>query len=599
MPPRTPLRTRLAPALSASALLGLCGCAAGPLESARTAELKKSISDSTARETAPVLRRLGDSPAATEPKPLTRAPGEVTFAPERMAELEKMAGPAAATKGPDPDAGPDLLGGPTESFRIGLQQTIGAAVKNNLDVQIARIEPGIASSQIAAAESAFDWTFFTSGNYANIDRPQAAQVLGGGATTSRARVSQNVGYETGLRKRLTTGGQLAVSQGQTYTDDDSPDLELTPEPSNAAQATLRFDQPLLRNFGSDVATAEIRLNRNAERASVLNLKAAMISTVTETERAYWRLVQARRNLEILQRLLDRGIETRDVLKGRMKFDAKPAEFSDAVATVERRRAQVIRAQNALRLSSDRLKQLVNDSDLTVGGEALLVPTDQPADAPISFSLLDTLSTAMRERPEVQQAVLAIDDAAIRQRVADNARLPALDLALQAQWNGLDESTREAYDQVNESKFVDYLVGLSFEQPLGNRGAEANYRARQLERVRSATSYRRAVQQVVVDVKAALRNVTTNYQLIEQTRASRLAATENLRTLEVQEKTVQSLTPDFLDLKFRRQESLANAELDEVAALTDYSIAVADLAAAQGVALERNRVSFVVPDSSQE
>lgn len=592
-------RQTLGSTLSAALLVALCGCAAGPLEATRTEELRKSISESTSRETAPLLRHAAADPAAAEaaatPKTLSRTPGEVVFTPERTAELEKMAGPGASS-GAEPDAGSDLLGNATESFRISLQQTIGSAVKNNLDVQIARIEPGVASAQIAAAESAFDWTFFTSGNYANIDRPQAAQILGGGATTSNARVTQNLAYETGLRKRLTTGGQLAVSQGQTYTDDDSPDLELTPEPSNAAQATLRLDQPLLRNFGSDVATADIRLTRNAERASVLDLKAAMIATVTETERAYWRLAQSRRNLEILQRLLQRGVETREVLKGRMKFDAKPAEYSDAVANVERRRAQVIRAQNAMRLASDRLKQLVNDPELTVGGEALLSPVDEPPDAPIAFSLLDTLSQAMQKRPEVQRAVLAIDDAAIRQRVADNARLPALDLALQAQFNGLDESTREAYDQVNESKFVDYLVGLSFEQPIGNRGAEAGYRQRQLERVRSATSYRRAVQQVVVDVKAALRNVTANYQLIEQTRASRLAATENLRALEVLEKTIQSLTPDFLDLKFRRQESLANAELEEVAALTDYSIAVADLAAAQGVALERNRVNFVVPDS---
>jgi outer membrane protein TolC len=598
----------VAGAISVGLLMALCGCAAGPLETARTEELRRSISESTRRETAPLLRSSsgdaakGDAAAVNDaaPKPISRTPGEVTFPPERMEELQKMAGPTASASvgggsGTVPDAGTDLLGRPTESFQISLQQTIGSAVKNNLDVQIARIEPGIASSQIAAAEAAFDWTFFTTGNYSNLDRPQAAQTFPGGGTSSRARVSQGVGYETGLRKRLTTGGQLAVSQGQTYTDDNSPDLTLAPDPSNAAQATVRLDQPLLRNFGSDVSTAEIRLTRNAERASVLDLKSSMIQTVTETERAYWRLGQARRNLDILQRLLKRGIETRDVLKGRMGFDAKPAEYSDAVATVERRRAQVIRAQNALRLASDRLKQLVNDPELTVGGEALMVPIDEAPDAPITFSLLDTLSQAMQKRPEVQKAVLQIDDAAIRQRVSDNARLPALDLAVQAQFQGLDESTREAYDQLNESKFVDYLVGLSFEQPIGNRAAEAGYRQRQLERVRSATNYRRAVQQVVVDVKAALRNVTTNYQLIEQTRSSRLAATENLRTLEVQEKTIQSLTPDFLDLKFRRQESLANAELDEVAALTDYSIAVADLAAAQGVSLERNRVSFVVPD----
>ncbi|MFM9958035.1 MAG: TolC family protein [Phycisphaerales bacterium] len=600
---------RVIAAAGLGAVLPPCvvGCnRASPFEASRTEELRRSIAASTSREIAPILRSpRGGSGQAGAPesaeasidpgvRPLTRTPGEVSFAPERMAELEKMAGPTATTKGPL-DPGPDLLGRPGETFALSLQQAIGSSVANNLDVQLARIEPGVASSQLAVAESAFDWTFFTDGNYANLDRPQPGQVLGPGNVSSRARVSQSVGYETGLRKRLTTGGQLAVSQGQTYTDDDSPDLELEPEPNNAAQVGISLEQPLLRNFGSDVSTAEIRLARNAERATVLDLKAAMIRTVTDTERAYWRLAQARRNLEVLERLLQRGVETRDVLRGRMKFDAKPSELSEAVATVERRRAAVIRARNDLRLASDRLKQLINDPELTVGGEALLSPIDDAPDAPVSFSLLDTLSEAMSKRPEVQRAVLGIDDAAIRQRVADNARLPALDLAIRAQTQGLDASAGEAYEQVNEGRFVDYLVGLAFEQPIGNRGPEAAYRQRQLERVRAATGYRQAVQGVVVEAKAALRNITTNYQLIEQTRASRLAATENLRTLEVQERTIQSLTPDFLDLKFRRQEALANAELDEIAAVTDYNIAVADLAAAQGTALERNRVNFVVPE----
>lgn len=570
------------------------GCSS-PFDAKATDALKASVIESAKRETAPLLREGGSGPQPiAAPALLTRAPGEVSLPAERMAELESMAGPGA--KRPEqPDVGQDLLGGVSEVFPVTLQQVIASSVRNNLDVEVARIEPGIASAQLAVAESAFDWTFFTNFNHENLDRPQPGQVLAPGLTTSRAQQRQNVGYETGVRKPLTSGGRLSVSQGQTYTDDDSPGVDLLPEPYNAAQATVRLEQPLLRNFGSDVATAEIRLNRNAERASVLDLEAAMLGTVTNAERAYWELVRSRRSLEIVQRLFDRGVQTRDVLRGRVAFDAKPAEIADAVATVERRRAQVIRAQNSLRQASDRLKALVNDPRLTVGSEALVSPVDEPPDAPVTFSLLDSISTALRRRPEVQRAVLGIDDATIRQKVADNARLPQLDLALQAQFAGLDSSTREAYDQLNEGKFVDYLVAASFEQPIGNRGPEAGFRRSQLERLRSVGEYRRAVQAVVLDVKTALRNVRTNYQLIEQTRASRLAATENLRTLEVLERTTQSLTPDFLDLKFRRQENLAQAELDEVSALTDYSIALADLAAAEGVALTRNRVEFVVPE----
>jgi len=111
-------------------------------------------------------------------------------------------------------------------------------------------------------------------------------------------------------------------------------------------------------------------------------------------------------------------------------------------------------------------------------------------------------------------------------------------------------------------------------------------------------YRRIVQDVVLSVKRSLRDVATNYQLIEQSRSARLAATENLRTLEVQKKTIQALSPEFLNLEFQRQESLALAELEEIAALANYNIALADLYASTGTALERNQIKFVVPDAGE-
>ena len=43
------------------------------------------------------------------------------------------------------------------------------------------------------------------------------------------------------------------------------------------------------------------------------------------------------------------------------------------------------------------------------------------------------------------------------------------------------------------------------------------------------------------------------------------------------------------------ERLAQAERDEVAALTDYNISIAELHAALGTALERNKIDFKVPE----
>jgi len=575
----------------AAVLTLLAGVSAGcssPLQQASTETLKESVRESAARET----RNLDSSSA---PALLTQQGEDLTFPPERMEELERMAGPRAYPPG-TPELFPGLPGEVDTPVRISLQQSVMRAVEQNLEVQRARLDPAIGEAQVVTARAAFDWVFFTAAQWSSVDEPQLTPQVNGIPLGSASNVNQSVGYETGIRKALTSGGGLSISQGQTYLDDRDTGTQFSPNPSNNVFLNIGYDQPLLRGFGSDVTLAEVRLAQNFERRTVEEYRSTLINTVTEVERAYWELVQAQRNLKVFQRLLDRGIETRDVLRSRLAFDVKPAEYSDAVAQVESRRANVIQATNTLRQRSDRLKVLINDPDLTVSGDAILEPVDDTPEQAVAVSLYDSMTTALANRPEIQQSILSIDDASIRQTVADNARLPLLDLSFNARFQGLEGDTGDAYDDVGSARFVNMLLGVLFEQPVGNRAAEAQYRLSQLQRMQATIGYRQTVQLVALEVRTALRNLDTNYRLIEQTRVARLAAAENLRTLQVQEQTIQSLTPDFLDLKLRRQDALSVAELREIQALVDYSTALAELHRSMGTSLERNRIRFVVPDA---
>lgn len=543
-------------------------------------------------------REIQEATRRPAPRPLQRTPTDLRFTPERLEELEEMGGPDAYRSVEAP-LGMDLLGDETVVIAINLQDAVTRAVRHNLNVQTATLGPAISEAQVVAAEAAFDWSVFGGVDLSRIDQPSVVPAINGVPIGSSINRRNAYGFDTGIRRRLESGGRLDISQRLEITDNQSPNVSLSPDPARLASLDITLGQPLLRGFGSDVNLAEVHLARNLERDAIQTLRQTLIDTVTQTERAYWSLYLAHHELHIRQRLLDRGIETRDVLEGRLDFDVKPAEYSDAVARVESRRADVIRAANVVRLRSDELKAIINDPELTVGNELVLTALDRPIDASIEFSLLDSITTALGNRPDIQRSVLLIDDASIRQRVADNARLPILDLTLQTRFTGLDDSVDGAYREIGEATFVDMLLGLAFEMPIGNRGPEAALRQRRLERTQAVINYRAAVQNAVVEVKAALRNLTTSYQLIEQTRASRLAAAENLRTLLVEEEALRALTPDFLDLKFRRQEALAIAELQEIQSLADYSISLAELYSSVGAALERNRIRFVVPNPGED
>lgn len=572
--------------LSVGAVVLMSGCER-PLKS----ETPDSLHENLVRS---VEREMQDLPAISGMQTTTQPPPAVE---ERLAErreqLDELAGPKSYA-GAKPPLGLDLAGREQQQVSLSLQQAVATAVKNNLDLKLARLEPQIAEAQVVQAEAVFDAVFFANANLVWTDEPQATPILNGIPLGSSASVSDNRTFETGVRKRLASGGTATISTSLNRSRVKTPGFSFSPDPAYLATVGLGVEQPLLRNFGSNVNRAGIQLAQNADRRSVQQLKADLLRIVGETETAYWNLVTARQLLAIQQRLLERGVEVRDLLEKRQIRDANQAQIADAISTVEQRRAAVIRAQRQVRAASDRLKALINDAELTVGSETMLQPVDAFVESPIEYNLAESISSSLQNRPEVFSALLAVDDASIGVTLADNQRLPRLDLTARIEYFGLSDDFGGAYGNVSEDSFIDYLLGAVFEQPLGNRSAEAAFREARLQQSAAVIAYRRTVQQIVLDVKGALRDVVTNYELIQATRAFRLAQTENLRVLGIEIDNKLGYTPDSLNLLFQRQSTLAQAEAEEVQALANFNIAVAALYRAMGVGLKMNNIDFLVP-----
>jgi outer membrane protein TolC len=513
---------------------------------------------------------------------------------ERRDELEALSPDITAVQGRF-DMGPDLTGQVQQEVALSLRSAIESAVGNNLFVQASRLQPAISEADVVAAEAAFDATFYGAFDYANIEQPQPQPLIGGLPVGPRANLARQMRFETGVRKRTTSGGEVFVSTDLQYFNNRNPEIAFSPDPAWTSAIRLGMTQPLLRGFGTTVNTATIRLSRNMERRSIEQLRSDLLVLLSDTEEAYWDLVLAWQDLAVSEWLLEVGIQVRDVMERRRDFDTKPAEYSDAVARVEQRKAAVIEDRLGVRRASDRLKLLMNDPEVSVGSEALLVPADVVVEEPIRFNLREAVLTAMTNRPEVQQAILNIDDAAIRQMLADNNRLPLLDLAAQMAFYGLDDDAGDAYGELFKGNFIDWMLGLYFEWPIGNRAAEAGYRQARLRRSESVIAYQQAVQEVVLDVKTTLRNCKTAYELIQANRSNRIAQAENLRTLLVEEETLAGLTPEFLNLKFQRQDRLADAQRLEAFSLTAYNQSLANLYRAMGVGLTMNQIQLEVVD----
>jgi outer membrane protein TolC len=516
---------------------------------------------------------------------------------ERRAELEAI-GPATEARQTPFSLGPDLTGADQREVSLTLKVAVSTAVANDLRVRVAALQPAINREDVINANAAFDFVLFANADMTKIDQPQPVSILNGVLLGTPFRASETYRFETGVSKRFRSGGELTVSTDLTRFRNNSPGFELFPDPAYTGAVRLGLVQPLLRGFGEDVNTATIRLASNAEASSVYQLTSELLALSEDIELNYWNLVFAWKLLEIRQWLVDVGDTVRESLYLRRDFDATPAEYSDAVARVEQRRADVIRARRLLRAASDNLKARMNDPELTVGSEVVLRPVDAFSNTPIDYNLRAIMQAALQNRPEIYQALLGIDDRAVAQMVADNNRLPVLNFAAEVAYFGQDDDSIDAYENTVDRDFIDYILGLAFEYPLGNRAAEANYRRARLERAQAVMAYQQTVQDVVLDVKSALRNVVTNFELIQATRSFRVAQAENLRTLEAEE-PLRGLTPEFLNLKFQRQEGLAEARVQELQALVNFNQSLAALYRSMGTGLRMHQIDIDVVGSPED
>jgi outer membrane protein len=592
----SPRHLRVAGGVSLIATLIATGCRS-PLDRDPAADLQATVRAAVDRE----LDGLpdGQSPQTTEA-------GAVDLSKDLDSRLDALAeiGPQVADGGASLDIGNGLDGLPREVVTIGLDDAIRRAVVNNLGVQRTRVDQAVTAAEIIRSEAAFDAVLGAGANFARIDEPGNDILLSGPAgppiVIDQGQDVSQWGFTTDLTKRLTAGGSVQLGLETERQRIFNTPQEFTYDPAWQSAVTLGLAQPLLRGFGEDVNTAQIKLAENNDRRAQIGVRSRLLDLVVEIENAYWNLAFARQQVVVAQWLVAEGERIRDILANRRGFDTTLAQYADAVATVESRKTRLIQALRDVGRAADALKAVINDPDLAVGGEQDVVPIDALVEAAYTFDLRDEIATAMSNSPAIDAAIIGIEDASIREIVARNGRLPALDLRAEFAWLGLAEEFGSSVSAI-DGDFVDYIVGMQFSQPIGNRAAESVLLQARLRRSAAVIDYRRAVQRAVLDVKNAVRDIDAGYALVAQARNFRLAQAENLRALEALRETLAALTPEFLNLLFQRQERLGEAQLQEFGASVTYNVAIAQLERSTGTGLEKRGIDVVVvaPDESPE
>jgi outer membrane protein TolC len=280
-------------------------------------------------------------------------------------------------------------------------------------------------------------------------------------------------------------------------------------------------------------------------------------------------------LALAERLLDQI--RRQVAVGTLA----PIEVLQAETNIARTKERILVGQNTVRSAEDRLKRVMNFSLTGEFADVELLPVDAPAYTAPALDQDIQIQQALGHRPELMQAKIALENQHINLVFDKNQTLPTLDLTASLRFNGLDDSVGGSVEEFELDKRYRWDVGVVFRYPLANRRAKGRLEQSRLAIRQQLLRIKNLEQNIIAEVRAAVRDALTNAQRVQATRAaSRLAE----KQLEAEEKKLQvGLATVFTVLQF--QEDLAIERSNEINALTDYLKAIVRLEEVKGTLLQ--------------
>ncbi|MDD3180163.1 MAG: TolC family protein [Opitutaceae bacterium] len=386
-----------------------------------------------------------------------------------------------------------------------LKECIIRALKQNFDVQIQSYTLASAQDALEIAKSTFDPTISLSAERNFSQTTNTNNRLSGAVNP----VSDSGSYRLSISQPVSSGG--TVSLGSNLSRSSSNSTYYTFNPAYSGAVSLSVTQPLLKNFGRQIALANIETSEIGVARASLDFKAQVLNVVQSTETAYYNYLFAREQEHVMQQSL--GLATQVYEENKTKRTVGTATDIDILTAevgVANARRQLLLAQQQTRNSADSLLALIGQFEL-----------DQPIGATPFDDYIGPVPTidavyarAIANQPDYLSTKAAIDQTKISLRLAQDAKRPELDLTGSLSSNGIDSTAGNAYQDIPRGDSYSWAMGLTLSFPWGFHGDSARYRQALAALRQQELVLRQLEQNVLVQVRASVRAVETNLENVK-------------------------------------------------------------------------------------
>jgi outer membrane protein TolC len=314
----------------------------------------------------------------------------------------------------------------------------------------------------------------------------------------------------------------------------------------------------------------------------------MREVIFNVEQAYWRVFQARRSLTVTARLLTNLESILHSLQQRLDigYDVILAQVKLTESRFEQRQAEFVRIRNQVRNAEDALKALINDADLNLARDLEIIPITEPSVQPLIVDVLGEVTAALSFRAELREARLQIEQAQVAIGVAKNQALPRLDVVFRYMVDGLGGNWDQAFNQMSDKDFDEYMLQLQFEWPIGNRGPEAVIRQARLRQAQAIAAHRAQIENVILETQTAIRDLHSAFDQIGPSLRAAQASFEQLAATRARQTARDVAT---LQVELDAHELLATSRQNLLQALADHNIAIVNLERRKGTLLMFNNI----------
>jgi outer membrane protein len=508
----------------------------------------------------------------------------VQIAPEKLRQVETLDLQKAEDKQADRV---DMNEPAPAELELTLEQCRALTLENNLDLKVQLINPAIAAERVSQQEAQFEAAFSASVSHTRTDTPLASTLDISGSNVNYTRT------DLGVSVPLRTGGTISFDAIENRTKTDS--MYSIFNPSYSSDFSASISQPLLRNAGRRSNTYAIRIAEYDRQITDARTKLELIRIIAAVDRVYWRLYTARRELDVRKQQYELAKALFEQAKRFVSAgEMAQIEVFRTEAGVAQRLEAIILAENNVRDRERELKQTLNKSGLGMETTTILVPATEPDPVRYELEKQRLVEIAIEQRMEMLELELQIAQDVDTLDYMQNQTLPLVTMDYTYNVNGLGSTRDNSYDLLFDKRFEDHRLGLQLLVPLGNESAKSQLRQAFYQRRQRLASRDSRKAMIEYEVLNAIDQLEANWQRILAGRQSTLL--EN-RLFEAEKRQFELDLVTSTDV-LQAQTNFADAQSAEILALSEYQIALVDLAYATGTLLGAAKVQWE-PVVSQE